>query len=307
MRSLRAGEFAELRAFAAVAVARSFRAAAAQLGLDPSTLSHSVRTLEDRLGIRLLHRTTRSVAPTEAGTRLLERLVPALSSLEDALQGISVTADDIPSGTVRLIAPRLAVRALVAPVVERLAQDHPHIILDVITNESPGDFVAGGFDLAILWGKKIAKDMVAVPLIPRFTTAVVGSPDYFSSNPPPATPQDLTSHRCIGCYSGPNGALYRWEFEKGDAAMVMDVSGPLTTDDPDLMFTAALAGVGLWHGVAELAREAINDGRLIRVLADWSPNYPGFQLCYAAGAPLDPATRAVVNALKSNARESGFI
>nr|WP_205600899.1 LysR family transcriptional regulator [Halomonas socia] len=305
-RTIRTGDFAELRAFAAVAEARSFRRAASELGLDPSTLSHAVRALENRLGTRLLHRTTRSVAPTEAGTRLLARLAPALSSLESALEDALAPGDTL-SGTVRLVAPRLAIRTLVAPIIEGLARDYPHVTLDVITDERPGDIVRAGFDLAIKLGESIERDMVSVPLMPRFTTAVVGSPAYFAEYPPPTTPHDLARHRCIGCYSGPGGSFYRWEFEKDGAAIVMDVTGPLATDDPDLMLSAALAGVGLWHGVEELARQAIAEGRLIRVLADWSPSYPGFHLCYAAGVGLAPATRVVVDALKANAHSAGHI
>ncbi|WP_220347740.1 LysR family transcriptional regulator [Alkalilimnicola ehrlichii] len=302
-RNIRAGEFAELRAFVAVAEARSFRRAALELGLDPSTLSHAVRALEKRLGTRLLHRTTRSVAPTEAGERLLARLSPALSSLESALEDALVPGGT-PSGTVRLVAPRLAIQTLIAPIIEGLARDYPHVTLDVITDEQPGDIVRSGFDLAIKLGETIERDMVSIPLMPRFTTAVVGSPAYFAEHPPPTTPHDLARHRCIGCHSGPNGSLYRWEFEKDGTAVVMDVTGPLSTDDPDLMMSAALAGIGLWHGVEELARQAIVEGRLIRVLADWSPNYPGFHLCYAAGVALAPAARAVVDSLKAETRNA---
>lgn len=302
-RNIRVGEFAELRAFAAVAEARSFRRAAAELGLDPSTLSHAVRALENRLGTRLLHRTTRSVAPTEAGERLLAGLSPALTSLESVLEE-AMTPSDAPSGTVRLVAPRLAIRTLVAPLIADLTRDYPHVTLDVVTDEQPSDFVRAGFDLAIKLGEAIDRDMVAVPLIPRFTTAVVGSPAYFAEHPPPTTPHDLARHRCIGCHSGPGGSLYRWEFEKNGTAIVMDVTGPLSTDDPDLMMNAALAGIGLWHGVEELAQQAIAEGRLIRVLADWSPSYPGFHLCYAAGVALAPAARAIVDALKAQARHA---
>ncbi|MDW5377211.1 LysR family transcriptional regulator [Halomonas sp. HP20-15] len=184
-RAMRAGEFAELKAFAAVAQARSFRQAASELGLDPSTLSHAIRALERRLDSRLLHRTTRSVAPTEAGMRLLNRLSPALSSLENAIEGFLVPESE-PSGTVRLVAPRLAIRALVAPVIEGLIQSSPHVTLDVVTDEQPGDIVRGGFDLAIKLGKTIERDMVSVPLMPRFTTAVVGSPGYFAEHPRPS-------------------------------------------------------------------------------------------------------------------------
>jgi DNA-binding transcriptional LysR family regulator len=293
---LRPGEYAEARAFAAVAEARSFRRAADNLGLTPSTLSHAVRSLEERLGQRLLNRTTRAVTVTEAGARLLGDLGPALALLDGAMAAASAPKDE-PAGIVRMAAPRLAISILIMPAVARLAQDFPHVTLDVRTVEWPGD-LEDGFDLGIQLGEDVAQDMVAVALTRPFTTAVVGSPSYLSANSPPVHPSDLERHSCIGCRSGPDGALYRWEFERAGEAMTLEVSGPLVTDDPDLMLHAALVGVGLWHGVDQVVQPMIEDGRLLRVLADWSPTYPGFHLYYSAGAPLSPAVRAVVDALK---------
>lgn len=301
-RTLRPGEFSELNAFAAVAEARSFRRAATHLRVDPSTLSHAVRSLETRLGLRLLHRTTRSVQLSDAGARLLEQLSPALSQLGDALTKIE-TPQDAPSGTVRIVAPRLAIRFLLAPVIARLARDYPHVILDIIVEEHAIASQRPGYDLAIRFGDAISQDMVAVPLIPTFTTAVVGSPAYFSATPCPTTPRDLVNHNCINCRCGPDESPYRWVFERDGQSIVIDVEGSLTTDDPDLMRSAALDGVGLWHGVREFVGEELADGRLIHVLADWSPTYPGFHLTYTSGAPLGPAARVVIDTLK-NARHS---
>lgn len=298
-RRLKPGEYAEARAFAAVAEARSFRRAALELGLTPSTLSHAVRAFENRVGQRLLNRTTRAVTLTDAGARLLRDLGPALASLDKAV-GAAGVPQDMPAGRVRLAAPRLAVQMLVAPAVEELARRHPHVTLEVRTREWPGD-LAEGFDLGIQLGGEMAQDMAAVALTPPFTTAVVGNPEYFALHPPPVHPSDLERHQCIGCHSGPDGVLYRWLFERAGETVAVDVSGPLETDDADLMLQTALAGVGLWHGVDLVVRPMIDEGRLVRVLADWSPSYPGLHLYYAAGAPLSPAVRAVVDALRDGA------
>lgn len=293
---LKPGEYAEARAFVAVAEARSFRRAALELGLTPSTLSHAVRAFEDRLGHRLLNRTTRAVTLTEAGARLLRDLAPALALLDSAVAAVG-KPEDAPMGTVRLAAPRLAIQMLVGPAVERLARGSPHVTLDVRTVEWPGDLV-DGFDLGIQLGDEVAQDMVAVALTGPFTSAVVGSPGYFADHPPPVHPGELVRHRCIGCLSGPEGALYRWAFERAGETVVLDVEGTLISDDADLMLRAALGGVGLWHGIDRVVQPMIDDGRLLRVLADWSPTFPGFHLYYAAGAPLSPAVRAVADALR---------
>jgi DNA-binding transcriptional LysR family regulator len=298
-RRMKPGEFAEACAFAAVATARSFRGAALDLGLSPSTLSHSVRALENRLGQRLLHRTTRAVTVTEAGARLLRDLAPALALLEDAVAAAG-TPEHLPAGTVRLAAPRLAIQMFVAPAILRLSHDYPHVTLDVRTVERPGD-LAEGFDFGIQLGGDVAQDMVAVPLTGPFTTAVVGSPAYFAKASPPISPRDLVHHSCIGCRSGPGGSLYRWMFSKDGVAVTVDVTGTLITDDADLMLQAALDGIGLWHGVDLIAEPMIADGRLSRVLTDWSPTYPGFYLYYAAGAPMPAAARAVIDLLKRDA------
>lgn len=296
-RRLKPCEYAEARAFVAVAEACSFRAAALSLGLSPSSVSHAVAAFERRIGHRLLNRTTRSVTVTEAGLRLLGDLAPALTQLEDAVAAAGAPGD-APFGEVRIAAPRLAIQRIVTPSISCLARDFPHVTLDVHTVEQPGD-LAGGFDLGIGPGDDLAQDMVSVALTKAFTTVVVGSPAYFASNPPPLHPRDLRHHRSINCRSGPGGTLYRWEFEQGDDAITVDLDCALITDDPDLMLHAALEGIGLWHGVDYMAEPMIQDGRLLRVLVDWSPVYAGFHLYYAAGAPLSPAVRAVVSTLKA--------
>jgi len=298
---IRPGDFAEISAFAAVAQARSFRAAAREVALAPSTLSHAVKALELRLGVRLLHRTTRAISLTEAGTRLLNDLAPALTALDVALDGTARSADEV-VGTVRLAAPRLAIQTLVVPALRTLAEKYPRVVLDVRTVEQHADIVSDGFDLGIQLGSSISQDMVAVALTHPFVTAVVGAPAYFAGRTPPNEPRDLRRHSCIGCRSGPGASLYRWRFEKDDQEVIVDVTGPLITDDPDLMLAGALDGVGLWHGVEHLAQSYLNDGRLKRVLADWSPTYPGFFLCYAGGVPLSPPARVVIDTLKGASR-----
>lgn len=295
-RRLKPGEYAEARAFAAVAEARSFRRAALDLGLTASTLSHAVRAFEDRLGQRLLNRTTRAVTVTEAGARLLQDLAPALALLDNAV-ATAGNPENALMGTVRLAAPRLAIQMLVAPAIERLAYGYPHVTLDVRTLERPGDLIEG-FDLGIQLGNEVAQDMVAVAVTKPFTTAVVGSSGYFATHPPPVHPTDLSRHQCIGCRSGPGGSLYRWTFERAGETVTLDVAGTLVTDDADLMLHAALEGIGLWHGIDHIAQPMIDEGRLLRVLSDWSPTYPGFHLYHAGGAPLSPSVRAVVDALR---------
>lgn len=294
-------DFAEITSFAAVARTRNFRHAARDLGLAPSTLSHRVKALEVRLGTRLLHRTTRAVALTEAGERLLTELGPLLDGLDRALASAGLAAGE-PVGKVRLAAPRLAIRTLVAPMLVRLADTCPGVILDVRTVEHTANFVAEGYDLAIQCGGEISHDVVAVALSAPFVAAIVGAPSYFANRGRPQHPRDLTGHACIGCLSGPGSSLYRWLFRKDEQEIVVDVCGPLITDDPDLMLAGALDGIGLWHGIDHLALPHLRDGRLERVLADWSPSSPGFFLCYAGGEALAPATRAVVDMLKNVAR-----
>ena len=289
--------FNEVSAFRAVANAGSFRGAALDLGLSPSTLSHAVKALEKRLGVRLFHRTTRSVALTEAGERLLGELSPILTALDSTMARASFAAE-VPRGTVRLAAPALALHTLVMPHIGALARDFPHVVLDIRTVEKPVDLVAEGFDLAIQLGGDVGQDIIVIALTDPFETAVVGSPSYFARHAPPLHPRDLADHLCIGCRSGPGQSLYRWRFARDGEQVTMDVAGPLITDDAEVMLRGALDGVGLWHGLEHLTRDHIAAGRLQRVLADWSPSNPGYSLCYTQGAPLPPAARAVVDRLK---------
>ena len=294
---LRSTHFNEVNAFKAVAISGSFRGAAIELGLAPSTVSHSINSLERRLGVRLLHRTTRSVALTEEGRNLLSELAPLLASLEAAIARAGHT-ETKPAGMVRLAAPRLAVHSIVLPCIAHLAEHYPDVILDVRTVEQVGDLVAEGFDLGIQQGKDIGQDMIAIPLSEPFVTAIVGSPQYFARRPAPLHPRQLVDHICIGCRSGPNQSLFRWRFEKGEEQLTLDLSGPLVTDDAEVMLEGALQSVGLWHGIEYLVHNYLETGRLVRVLADWSPTSPGFHLCYTRGVALSAAARVVVDTLK---------
>src|SRR3954453_8027876 len=267
-----------LSALLAVAEERSFTRAAKRLGVSPSAMSHAIRGLEERLGVRLLSRTTRSVAPTEAGEQLLARLSPALHEVELALNRISGFRDK-PAGRVRLLLPRLAVCSVLAPKLGQFARDYPEILLDVTTDDSRMDIVAGGFDAGIHFGEYIEKDMIAVRVSPDHRPAIVGSPEYFDSRPKPKSPRDLLNHRCINFRHGSAG-LYRWEFEKGKKSLSIAVNGPLIVDDVELVLRAAIAGVGLGFLSEHQVAPHLANGALVRVLEPWCQPYPGFFLYY---------------------------
>src|SRR5215203_2279241 len=260
----------------AVAEERSFTRAAKRLGVSPSAVSHAMRGLEERLGVRLLLRTTRSVAPTEAGEQLLTRLRPALTEVRDALDQVSALRDK-PAGRVRLLVPRLAASSVLAPKLGQFARDYPDILLDVTTDDSRMDIVSGGFDAGIHFGEYIEKDMIAVRVSPDHRPAIVGSPSYFESYPKPKSPRDLVQQRCINFRHGSAG-LYRWEFEKGKRSLSVAVNGPLIVDDVELVIRAALDGVGLAFLSEHQVMRHLGSGALVRVLEKWCQPYPGFFL-----------------------------
>src|SRR5690242_15666594 len=225
-----------LSAFLAVAEERSFTRAAKRLGVSPSALSHAMRGLEEGIGVRLLSRTTRSVAPTDAGEHLLARLRPALTDIRQALGHVSGLRNK-PAGRVRLLVPRLAAKSVLAPKVGQFARDYPDVVLDVTTDDSRMDIVAGGFDAGIHFGEYIQKDMIAVRVSKDHRAAIVGSPTYFKTHPKPKTPHDLLKHRCINFKHGSAG-VYRWEFDKGKKSLSVSVGGPLVVDDVELVVRA---------------------------------------------------------------------
>lgn len=294
---MRGAELNELIAFAAVSEERSFRRAAARLGYMPSTVSHAVRDLEQRLGVRLLNRTTRSVSPTEAGGKLFAALAPALNVISAAVVNLGDSLGR-PSGTVRLSVPRVAAVMALAPAYARIAKKYPEVTLEVSVNDGFVDIVAGRFDAGIRLGESLGRDMIAVPVTHPMRTAVVGAPEYFASHSPPESPRDLLHHQCIGYRQIASGALYRWEFERNQEILALAVSGPLVLDDVDLIVRAALEGVGLAHVIESMVIEQLRSGRLVRVLEDWCPPFPGFFLYYPSRRHVSGALRAVIDELR---------
>lgn len=236
-------DLSALATFIAVAEERSFTRASKRQGVSPSAVSHAMRTLEEEVGVRLLARTTRSVALTEAGERLLASLKPALTEVEETLDQIAGQTNKA-AGRIRLLIPRFAVSAVLAPKLGRLHREYPEILLDVTTDNRRRDLVADGFDAGIHLGEFIEKDMIAIRLTRDHKPAIVGAPEYFKSHPKPKEPRDLLKHKCINFRHGPS-ELYRWEFEKGKKELSVAVNGPLIVDDTDLVFQGALQGVGL--------------------------------------------------------------
>jgi DNA-binding transcriptional LysR family regulator len=287
----------DIVAFLAVARERSFTRAAAQLGISQSALSQSLRGLEARLGLRLLTRTTRSVAPTEAGERLLRAAGPRLEEIEAEMAALSALRDK-PSGTIRITAHDHAVRAVLWPAFEKLLPDYPDIKVEIMIDYGLTDIVAERFDAGVRAGEMVAKDMVAVRIGPDMRSAVVGAPSYFAKRPRPKTPQDLTTHACINLRLPTHGGLYAWEFEKGGREIRVRVEGSLTFNGTALMLDAALSGFGLAYVPEDAVRAHLADGRLVRVLADWCPPYPGYHLYYPSRRQPTPAFALLVNALR---------
>jgi DNA-binding transcriptional LysR family regulator len=285
-----------LSAFLAVAEERSFTRAAKQLGVSTSALSHAIRGLEERFGVRLLARTTRSVAPTEAGEQLLARLQPALGDIQGALELITGLRDR-PKGRVRLVVSPLATSTVLAPKLGQFARNYPEVILDVRTSGDRLNLVAAGFDAGIHLMEFIEKDMAAVRVSPDLRPAIVGSPRYFESRAKPKTPRDLVHHQCINVRHG-SGAIYRWEFDKGKQSLVVGVAGPLVVDDVELSIRAAIDGVGLAFVDDDRVAGHLASGALMRVLDDWCPPFPGFFLYYPSRRQLPAALSALIETLR---------
>ena len=290
-------ELSVLAAFLTVAQERSFTRAAKRLGVSPSALSHAIRALEERVGIRLLARTTRSVAPTAAGEQLVARLDPALTDIRDALGQVAGLRDR-PAGRVRLVVSPLAATMVLAPKLGTLARAYPDIVLDVTTtNEMRLDLVAGHFDAGIHLGEFIERDMIAVRVSADQRAAIVGSPEYFAAHPPPSSPHDLTKHRCLNFRHGA-GETYRWEFDKGTQSLAVAVDGPLVVDDVQLLIHAAIAGVGLTFLMEEQAAPYLANGQLVRVLEDWCEPFAGYFLYYPSRRQQPAALSAVIATLR---------
>lgn len=288
----------DLAIFLAIAQHRSFRKAAVELGVTASALSHSLRAIEERLDVRLVNRTTRGVGLTEAGERLFDRIRPAFLDIDDALDDLDKFRSQ-PYGKLRINAPRPAAKMVLLPIVSRFLRAYPAVEIEIVVDDALVDTVSGGFDAGIRFGERIAADMIAIAIGPRQRTAIVGSPEYFQRFPKPVTPYDLKDHPCIR-YRFASGTYYRWEFERGGIELEIEVQGPLTLGDLDIMLDAAINGSGLAFLFEDHARPALEDGRLIRVLEDWCPYYPGFFLYYPSRRQLPTALRAFVDFVKSD-------
>ncbi|MBB3931921.1 DNA-binding transcriptional LysR family regulator [Kaistia hirudinis] len=293
---MRGAAFSELVSFTAVARECSFRRAAVRLGVSPSALSHTIRQLEERLGVRLLNRTTRSVAPTEAGLALLARIEPAIAELEGAVSVVGAFQSR-PSGRLRINLPRLAAELVLAPLLADFAEAYPEIRLELIVDDALTDVVAESFDAGIRQGERLHQDMVAVRLTPSIKMAVVGSPAYFARRSPPVTPADLGRHACINYCWTATGAVFRWPFEGPDGPFEIAVEGPLTLNDTGLLRDAALRGVGLAYLPEPSTARDVEEGRLVRLLESWSRSFSGFFLYHPGRRQTPPPLRALIDFL----------
>ena len=291
---MRGAEYAELRAFAAVAQERSFRKAAARLAVTPSALSHVIRALEERLGAKLLHRTTRSVAPTEAGALLLERLLPAMEAMANAVSEVGAFSDR-PRGRLRLNLPRLAAEAVLLPKLEEFTRRYPDIVLDLVIDDRLTDIVGEGFDAGIRSGAHVNGDMIAVRLTPQLRAAVVAAPSYLAARTVPVTPHDLREHRCIEYRWAHDGSVYRWDFERNGEALHFRPEGAISVNDMGLVTRFALGGLGFAYVLEDVVAEYVPAGRLVRVLEDWCQPSPGFHLYYSGRRHLSGPLQAMID------------
>ncbi|EPX87504.1 transcriptional regulator, LysR family [Rubellimicrobium thermophilum DSM 16684] len=293
-------DHAELRAFAAVLRHGSFTRAAAQLGVSPSALSQTLRRLEDRLGQRLLHRTTRSVAPTEAGARLAARLLPALEEIEAALRDLRASGEE-PAGRLRINATRLAMPFLAGMLPGFLAA-HPRIRVEIVPEDSLVDIVRGGFDAGIRLGEVLEGDMIAVPIGGPLRMLVLGAPAYLERAGTPAHPRDLLRHPCAGLTMPTDHSPYRWEFEKDGESLRVAVEGPLVCNIAAVRLAFARAGLGLTFAFEQEAAADLASGALVAVLPEWTPPFPGLHLYYPSRRLMPPALRAFIAAARADAR-----
>ena len=287
----------DLLAFLAVARERNFTRAAAQLGVSQSALSHTVRGLEARLGLRLLSRTTRSVAPTEAGERLLRTVGPRFDEIDAELAALSELREK-PAGTIRITAGEHSAEAILWPALQRLLPDYPDIKVEIVVDYGLTDIVAERYDAGVRLGEQVAKDMIAVRIGPDMRMAVVGAPAYFAGRPPPQAPQDLTAHSCINIRLPTYGGLYVWEFEKAGRELNVRVEGQLVFNNTSLRLNAALAGFGLAYLPEDQVQTHLAAGRLVQVLGDWCPPFAGYHLYYPSRRQPTPAFAVLVDALR---------
>jgi DNA-binding transcriptional LysR family regulator len=297
--TIRGGDLARYRAFLAVAERSNFRRAAAELGTSASALSQSIRALEEQLGVQLFRRTTRSVTTTERGAELETKLRPLLSELDAVLTGLSAHG---PRGTVRLNVPHVAATGVVAGWLAPFAKLHPEVVLDVTVDDRLTDIVAERFDVGIRLGERLARDMVAVPIEGQVSLAAVASPGYLRAFGTPKTPRELEAHRCISQRLPTHGQIYRWEFERRGRALDVSVNGPLVVTDSGLAIAGALSGVGIAYVLENTVSAHVRAGRLVRVLEEWSPTFPGMHLYYPRHRYASPAVKAFVEFVRADLR-----
>ena len=295
---MRRGDLPDLTAFVAIADNLSFRAAASRLGVTPSALSHTMRQLEERLGVRLLHRTTRSVSLTDAGLRLLERLRPAVEQIARALADLKGERAR-PFGRLRLYATHLAGAAVIAPIWARFLSTFPDVQLEVHSDEASVDIVAKGFDAGIGPKDRVAADMIAVRVMGPMKVAVVGAPTYFARSRPPRTPNDLSRHSCVQFRRVTDGAVFEWPFERNGKSQRISVDGRVMVNDPDLAVRAAVDGLGIAYTIEALADPFLRSGQLVRVLEDWSPSFEGLFLYYPGHRQVPAALRALIDMIRT--------
>jgi DNA-binding transcriptional LysR family regulator len=291
------GTLDDLAAFAAVGTERSFTKAAVKLGVSQSALSHTIRELEARLGVRLLARTTRSVAPTEAGERLLRIVGPRFDEIGAEIAALSELREK-PAGTIRITATEHAVNDIVLPKLAKLLRDYPDIKVEMTIDYGLTDIVTERFDAGVRSGEQVAKDMIAVRIGPDMRMAVVGAPAYFRKRSEPKRPQDLVNHNCINLRLPTLGGLYAWEFEKAGRELKVRVEGQLTFNSTAQMLNAALSGFGLTYVPEGLAQPHVAKGRLKQVLADWCPQFSGYHLWYPSRRQPSAAFALLVEALR---------
>jgi len=295
------GNLNDLLAFLAVAQARSFTKAAAKLGVSQSALSHTIRGLEEQLGLRLLTRTTRSVAPTEAGERLIGVIAPRFEEIEAEITALGELREK-PAGTIRITATDYAIETILWPKLAKFLCRYPDVQVELITDYGLTDIVAERFDAGVRIGEQVAKDMIAVRIGPDIRIAVVGAPSYFRSHLRPQTPQELVGHNCINLRLPTRGGLYAWEFEKDGRELRVHVEGQLVFNGTFEMLNAAIAGFGLAYVPEDVAASHLAKGRLQRVLEDWCAPYAGYHLYYPSRRQATPAFSLLVNALRYRER-----
>jgi len=296
---MRRGELGDLTAFVAVADHLSFRAAASRLGVTPSALSYTIRQVEERLGIRLLNRTTRSVSLTDAGSRLLERLRPAIDQIAGALDDLN-NKQQRPYGNLRIYAaPPMSALAVITPVWRRFLSTYPEVSLELEVGEARIDIVAQGFDAGVGPRDRAAADQVAVRMTGPMKVAVVGAPEYFAQHSPPRTPADLARHSCVQFRRAVDSSVLKWSFERNGRSQRISVDGRVMVNDPDMAVRAAVDGLGITYTIKALAEPFLRSGQLVQVLESWSPAFEGLFLFYSGRRQVPAALRALIDMIRA--------